>query len=48
MAVRELTDKERTEYDVLIENAKQLTLFGTEEDLDPDDYIFLNNHMEER
>ena len=37
--VRELTEEERIAYDNMIDGAKQLTLFGTEEELDPRDYI---------
>ena len=39
MTIRELTEDERADYDMLISNAKQLTLFGTEEDLDAGDYV---------
>ncbi len=37
--MRELTEEERTEYDMLIDGAKQLTIFGTEEELDARDYV---------
>lgn len=37
---RELTEAERADYDRMVEGAKQITIFGTEEDLDPRDYIF--------
>ena len=39
MIMRELTDEERSEYDMMIAGAKQLTLFGTEEELDARDYV---------
>lgn len=38
--VRELTQAEREAYDEMIDGAKQMTLFGTEEDLDSRDYVF--------
>ena len=37
---RELTEAEKAAYNEMIEGAKQLTIFGTEEELDPRDYIF--------
>ncbi len=37
---RELTEAERAAYDEMTKNAKQLTIFGTEEELDTNDYIF--------
>ena len=37
---RELTEAEKAAYDNLIEGAKQLTIFGTEEELDARDYLF--------
>lgn len=37
--MRELTEEERADYDMLISNAKQLTLFGTDEELDARDYV---------
>ncbi|WP_408069361.1 hypothetical protein [Butyrivibrio sp. JL13D10] len=40
MQIRELTEAEREAYDEMIKNAKQLTIFGTEEELDANDYIF--------
>ena len=38
--VRELTEAEKTAYEEMIDGAKQLTIFGTEEELDPRDYVF--------
>lgn len=40
MYSRELTEVEKAAYDRMVEGAKQLTIFGTEEELDPRDYIF--------
>ncbi len=40
MYSRELTESERAAYDKMVEGAKQLTIFGTEEELDPGDYVF--------
>ena len=37
---RELTEAEKSAYNEMIEGAKQLTIFGTEEELDPKDYVF--------
>ena len=37
---RELTEAEKAAYNEMIEGAKQLTIFGTEEELDPRDYVF--------
>ena len=37
--MRELTEEERTEYDMMITGAKQLSLFGGEEELDAKDYV---------
>jgi len=45
---RELTEAEKTAYDKMVEGAKQMTIFGTEDDLDSRDYIFdyPNDHEE--
>ncbi|MBQ9304442.1 hypothetical protein [Butyrivibrio sp.] len=45
---RELTEAEKSAYDKMVEGAKQMTIFGTEEELDPRDYIFdyPNDHEE--
>ena len=40
MYSRELTEAERAAYDKMVEGAKQLTIFGTEEELDSRDFIF--------
>ena len=40
MYSRELTESERAAYDKMVEGAKQLTIFGTEEELDSRDFIF--------
>jgi hypothetical protein len=40
MCSRELTEAEKAAYDSMVEGAKQLTLFGTEEELDTRDYVF--------
>ncbi len=40
LQIRELTEAEREAYDEMTKNAKQLTIFGTEEELDAMDYIF--------
>ncbi|WP_155829927.1 hypothetical protein [Butyrivibrio sp. AC2005] len=40
MQIRELTEAERAAYDEMTKNAKQLTIFETEEELDANDYIF--------
>lgn len=37
---RELTEAEKAAYEEMIDGAKQLTIFGTEEELDPRDYVF--------
>lgn len=37
---RELTEAEKSAYDKMVEGAKQMTIFGTEEDLDSRDYVF--------
>lgn len=37
---KELTEAEKAAYNEMIEGAKQLTIFGTEEELDPRDYVF--------
>ena len=37
--MRELTEEERADYDMLVDGAKQLTIFGTEEELDARDYV---------
>lgn len=37
--MRELTEEECADYDMLISNAKQFTLFGTEKELDARDYV---------
>jgi len=37
---RELTEAEKSDYDKLVAGAKQLNIFGIEEDLDANDYIF--------
>ena len=39
LTMRELTEVERAEYDMLVYGAKQLTIFGTEEELDARDYV---------
>ena len=39
LTMRELTEVERAEYDMLVDGAKQLTIFGTEEELDARDYV---------
>ena len=36
---RELTDEEKKAYDRMLENAKQLNIFGEEEELDAKDFI---------
>lgn len=38
--VRELIEAEKTAYNEMIDGAKQITIFGTEEELDPRDYVF--------
>ena len=40
MQIRELTEAEREACGEMTRNAKQLTIFGTEEELDANDYIF--------
>ena len=45
--VRELTQAEREAYDEMIDGAKQMTIFGTEEELDPRDYVFEKLEYEE-
>ena len=40
LQIRELTEAECVAYDGMTKNAKQLTIFGTEEELDANDYIF--------
>ena len=37
--VRELSEKEQNEYNKMIQGAKQLNLFGEEEELDARDFI---------
>ena len=39
--MRELTEEERAEYDVMISGAKQLTIFGGEEEFDDEVSFFL-------
>ena len=36
---RELTDEEKKAYDHMLEGAKQLNIFGEEEELDAKDFI---------
>ena len=36
---RELSEKEQNEYNKMIQGAKQLNLFGEEEELDAKDFI---------
>ena len=40
LQIRELTGAEREAYDEMTKNAKQLMIFGTEDELDANDYIF--------
>ena len=37
---RELTEAEKSAYNKMVEGAKQMTIFGTEEELDSRDYVF--------
>lgn len=37
--VRELSEKEQNEYNKMIQGAKQINLFGEEEELDARDFI---------
>lgn len=39
LQIRELTEAERATYDEMTKNAKQLTIFGTEEELDVKDFM---------
>ena len=41
MQIRELTEAECVAYDEMTRNAKQLTIFGIEEELDAKDKWFL-------
>jgi len=46
---RELTDEEKRTYDLMLEGAKQLNIFGEEEELDAKDFIIYpldNNEAE--
>ena len=36
---RELTEAEKTEYNTMVKTAKQLNIFGEEEELDAKDFI---------
>ncbi|WP_155829590.1 MULTISPECIES: hypothetical protein [unclassified Butyrivibrio] len=36
---RELTEAEKTEYNTMVETAKQLNIFGEEEELDAKDFV---------
>lgn len=39
MQIRELTEAEKQSYDEMIEGAKQINLFGDEEELDAKDFV---------
>ena len=40
MSIRELTEAEKQTYEEMIDGAKQINIFGMEEELDARDYIF--------
>ena len=45
---RELTEAEKNEYNAMVETAKQLNIFGEEEELDAKDFIIEIWESEER
>ena len=47
MQIREITEAEREAYDEMTKNAKQLTIFGTKEELDAKVFIIDRQDEEE-